>query len=124
MFLAMSIFFLMLLRPPSSTRPYTLFPYVTLVRAVRGVRRGRRLRGAPAPRSRGSATLRPVLRRNPRYPPVPPAEHRRLPPARRSLRRPAAAQASRRHPALPGTSSIVRQKIGIASCRERECQDM
>src|SRR3546814_5168388 len=33
----LSIFFLMIRRPPRSTRTDTLFPYTTLVRSIRGV---------------------------------------------------------------------------------------
>src|SRR6059058_6263938 len=47
-------FFLMIRRPPRSTRRYTLFPYTTLFRSARGRRRrgrggARSVAGAPAP---------------------------------------------------------------------------
>src|SRR3546814_8715745 len=54
-----SIFFLMILRPPRSTRTDTLFPYTTLFRSdlcrhprrqeARGQRRDRPVAGAPGP---------------------------------------------------------------------------
>src|SRR3546814_15553735 len=38
-----SVFFLMIRRPPRSTRPYTLFPYTTLCRSARQSERGKEL---------------------------------------------------------------------------------
>src|SRR3546814_13411335 len=63
----MYFFFLMILRPPRSTRTYTLFPYTTLFRSV-GDRRNRGSRN-PAHRrhSRSPGTL-PRLRPGPADP--------------------------------------------------------
>src|SRR3546814_14220503 len=69
------VFFLMILRPPRSTRTDTLFPYTTLFRSVpvplrarHGMRRRRargRAQGHPCPRRRpgGGASLDRLLRR-------------------------------------------------------------
>src|SRR3546814_16591046 len=47
----MIIFFLMIRRPPRSTRTDTLFPYTTLFRSGRGRRRPDRLEQPPRPRA-------------------------------------------------------------------------
>src|SRR3546814_4389260 len=56
-------FFLMIRRPPRSTRTDTLFPYTTLFRSVRSRRPGKRWRG-PGCRSTTSTRSRSTRRRS------------------------------------------------------------
>src|SRR3546814_17418623 len=65
------VFFLMLRRPPGSTRTDTLFPYTTLFRSVRRRAFGRSGKGARTARGKGR------IRR--RSPPVSTAVRRRNP---------------------------------------------
>src|SRR3546814_14282886 len=62
----MLILFLMILRPPRSTRTDTLFPYSTLVRSFGHLRRGRRgqpaVDGADEPHRRGFVALQHLAR--------------------------------------------------------------
>src|SRR3546814_13021801 len=95
--------FLMIRRPPRSTRTNTLFPYTTLFRSSEAVRpdlpRCPRATGAVAAAQAGVDLRAGDLPGQPRHP-------RRLP-----------AHAAQPQPALHG-----RQQIGRASCRERVCQ--
>src|SRR3546814_11408611 len=54
------VFFLMIRRPPRSTRTDTLFPYTTLFRSCAAGRAGERRRAC-----QGRAALRPCQRRDP-----------------------------------------------------------
>src|SRR3546814_7033675 len=70
-------FFLMIRRPPRSTRTDTLFPYTTLFRSVppRNRRRGRRAQGWPERHRQRPAALR--LRPCPPHEPPQPLRRRR-----------------------------------------------
>src|SRR3546814_4963375 len=78
-------FFLMIRRPPRSTRTDTLFPYTTLFRSVppRNRRRGRRAQGWPERHRQRPAALR--LRPCPPHEPPQPLRRRR--PRRHVLQR-------------------------------------
>src|SRR3546814_16975335 len=88
------LFFLMLRRPPRSTRTDTLFPYTTLFRSRRwrgsGIRRSCPAPVPPAPRSRAAARgarpgPQPARRRgSPGLPPRCPRPSRAAPPVRKS----------------------------------------
>src|SRR3546814_17314112 len=56
------VFFLMIRRPPRSTRTDTLFPYTTLFRSARAA-----VRTLPEPRTRIDARFRHRLLRNPAW---------------------------------------------------------
>src|SRR3546814_20316015 len=96
-------FFLMIRRPPRSTRTYTLFPYTTLFRSPRARRGNRRAGPFPAgddgaralacSRSQGEGAARP-LRHHPRAPAPLRHRDRRFP----HLRAPVAAAPQRRRP--------------------------
>src|SRR3546814_19169185 len=95
-------FFLMIRRPPRSTRTDTLFPYTTLFRS--------RKRGAEAHQC-GQPILHPEDRR-----------------ADQKIAHGAAAdpgderEKGERDEGLPAPSRRQRTEIGRASCRERVCQ--
>src|SRR3546814_12639240 len=73
-----TVFFLMLRRPPRSTRTDTLFPYTTLFRSRPPLRRARPFDGDPCgPHGRGAARQRQRTRRRNRRDPAQPEQLKR-----------------------------------------------
>src|SRR3546814_17573167 len=124
------MFFLMIRRPPRSTRTDTLFPYTTLFRSARRLNRARQAAHPPA-RRQGVVARRPS--RQPYYPPDLAHPLARLSPERslsvetaRPARGPGAGRHARgpRNPRrpLPPPRTQAAAEIGRASWRERVCQ--
>src|SRR3546814_12110637 len=112
------VFFLMIRRPPRSTRTDTLFPYTTLFRSLHG---GEPLRGIGDPRQRAARRryrLGDAIAPQPignRAVDVAAVENlARIDPRRDEDGAARAAELDRRAPG----------EIGRASCRERVCQDV
>src|SRR3546814_16864464 len=123
--IVLCVWFLMIRRPPRSTRTDTLFPYTTLFRSTGPPTRWSRRRPAPPCRPRswtstspptgGDARSEGSCRRRPPYPdPVAYLDHAATTPVR-----PEARDAM-----LPwlGDRTGNPSEIGRASCRERVCQ--
>src|SRR3546814_17314030 len=88
----------MIRRPPRSTRTYTLFPYTTLFRSARGLRRrdrGDRRRLPAAARAAGTAALQSCARQLRRWP----------------------ADRTRAVPAMAGTRRRLQVSVGIPARR-------
>src|SRR3546814_16778228 len=106
-------FFLMIRRPPRSTRTDTLFPYTTLFRSDRSFRRGPRRR----PRTRlGARCPGGELARRRGARGQGEAQPRLLRPCRTGQ-----LFLLRRRPGDPAGPALENGEIGRASCREREC---
>src|SRR3546814_6312591 len=65
MYLYYFVFFLMVRRPPRSTRPDTLFPYTTLFRSLRPLRRPPGRGGLPLPGRQAATSIRTGARKRP-----------------------------------------------------------
>src|SRR3546814_575288 len=109
LFSRLSVFFLMIRRPPRSTRTDTLFPYTTLFRS-----RSRRASGSPcAPARRSTRPTCPVPTPRPRAGPPPALRHPRrahpprpAPRCRRSRAAPACSRTGRARSASRGCGSV------------------
>src|SRR3546814_11943875 len=122
------LFFLLIRRPPRSTRTYTLFPYTTLFRA-RAAAALRRSRGAHRPADAGRVagaqcrTGRNQWRRQRRRRRTPAARLRPLrgaaAPVRRGAARTRRAGDVRALPRRSRGRALTAQEIGRASWRER-----
>src|SRR3546814_15050166 len=105
--------FLMIRRPPRSTRTDTLFPYTTLFRSARITNRGRRHEGRRTMRSLSTPC------RTTESGTVFDADGIGHPGLRRLYDYWSAGRAGR---ALPPRAIVAPVEIGRASCRERVCQ--
>src|SRR3546814_20379738 len=121
-----TLFFLMIRRPPRSTRTDTLFPYTTLFRSCRLLAAGQALRPVPRPPVVPHLPGGPARARNPRAPAEDldrPGEPQPGPPhgGGQARYRGAAGKAFERPGVAPEPRHAGKQ-IGRAPARERECQ--